>query len=128
MVHMKIAIPINDEKGLNSPVADNYSKCKFFLLAESDGNKITALEAMPSAVPEEAKGVKGAMAFVLAGKGVQAVILGKIAEKERLSLVGNNIRVFLGASGTARDAIKQYAGGHLTESSDCKKDGSCECC
>ncbi|BAI62486.1 conserved hypothetical protein [Methanocella paludicola SANAE] len=125
---MKVAIPTNDEKGLNSQVAENYSKCKFFLLAEADGNKITHLEAMPNAVPDEARGVKGAIAFVLAGRGVQAAIVHKIPEKERLALVGNNIRIFLGASGTVRDAIGQYSDGRLTESSDCKKDGSCECC
>ncbi len=125
---MKVAFPTNDEKGLNSVVAENYSKCKYFLFAEVDGNKIKALESMPNAVPDGAKGVKGAIAFVLAGRGVQAAIVNKIPEKERLALVGNNIRIFLGATGTAGDAIKQYSDGKLTESSDCKKDGSCECC
>ncbi len=125
---MKVAIPTNDVNGLTSPVAENYSKCKYFLLAEADGNKIKALETMPNAVPEGAKGVKGAIAFLLSGRGVQAVIVRKIPEKERLALVGNNIRVFLGASGTAKDALGQYADGRLMESSECKKAGDiCEC-
>lgn len=127
---MKVAIPTNDEKGLNSPVAENYSKCGFFLLANVDNNKIISLESMPNEVPAGVKDVRGAIAFVLGGKGVQAVVVNKIPEKDRLSLVGNNIRIFIGASGTAKDAIKQYADGSLTESSECKnpKDGGiCEC-
>jgi predicted Fe-Mo cluster-binding NifX family protein len=125
---MKVAIPTNEEKGLNSQVAENYSTCKFFLLIEIDGNKTTAQEAMPNVVPDGAKGVKGAIAFVLAGRGVEAAIVHRIPEKERLALVGNNVRIYLGASGTVKDAIKQYGDGRLKESSDCKKDGSCECC
>jgi len=94
----------------------------------TDGNRITALEAMPNVVPDGTKGVKGAIAFLLSGRGVQAVIVRKIPEKERLALVGNDIRVFLGASGTVKEAIDQYSRGSLAESSDCKADGSCECC
>lgn len=130
MMIMKIAIPINDNKGLDSKLSADYAKCKFFLLADIDEGKIGACRTIPRDVPEDVNDIRGAEAFLLAGKGVGAVIVHKILEKDRLSLVGNNIRIFLGASGKASEAIKQYLDGKLTESSDCKsgKDGSiCEC-
>jgi predicted Fe-Mo cluster-binding NifX family protein len=130
MIAMKFAIPTNDEKGLSSQVSADYSKCKYFLLVNIDDGRAGPYESMPNEVPAEVEEIRGVTAFILAGKGVQAAIVHKIVEKERLSLVGNNIRIFLGAKGTASEAIKQYLGGQLTESSSCKsgKDsGICEC-
>jgi predicted Fe-Mo cluster-binding NifX family protein len=127
---MKFAIPVDDKKGLDSKLSYHYSKCKYFLTVDVDGKKLGSPAAMPNEAPADVKDVRGAIAFVLAGKGIEAVIVDEIAEKDRLSLVGNNIRIFLGAKGTVSDAIKQYLDGKLTESSECKdpkKGGICEC-
>ncbi len=127
IIDMRFAIPIDIAGGLESPVCKNYSKCKYFALVEADGGKIKKHEIMPNTLPPEVDEITGVQAFFLSGKGVEAVLVNKIDEKERLALVGNNIRVFLGASGSAEDAIKQYFGGKLKESSDCKSGDVCEC-
>jgi predicted Fe-Mo cluster-binding NifX family protein len=127
MMIMKVAIPTNDNKGLDSRLSADYARCKFFLIADLDDGKIGAYKVIFRDIPEEVNDVRGAEAFLLAGKGVGAVIVHKILEKDRLSLVGNNIRVFLGASGKASDALKQYSDGKLKENSDCKNGDICEC-
>jgi predicted Fe-Mo cluster-binding NifX family protein len=127
LIYMKFAIPTNDDNGLDSRLSVNFSKCKFFLLVSLDNGKIGAHKSLPHELPANLEGVRGAEAFLLSGKGVQAAIVDKIIEKDRLSLVGNNIRIFIGASGTASDAIKQYFNGELKENSECKSGDICEC-
>jgi predicted Fe-Mo cluster-binding NifX family protein len=124
---MRFAIPTNYEGGLESPVFKGFSKCKYFIIVDADRHKIKKYDIMPNVLPPAVDQVTGVQAFFLAGKGVEAALVNRIAEKDRLALVGNNIRVFLGASGTASDALKQYFDGKLKESSDCKSGDICEC-
>lgn len=125
---MKVAFPTNDDKGLDSSLSAEYAHCKYFLIASLDNGKPGKYEIIPNFVPGNVVGERGAVAFMLSGKGVEAVIVHKIHEKDRLSLVGNSIRIFLGASGTASEAIKQYFDGKLTENSQCKSGDVCDCC
>jgi len=124
---MRFVIPTNYEKGLESPVFKGFSKCKYFIIVDADHDKIKKYDAVPNVMPPEVDVVTGVQAFFLAGKGVEASLVNSIAEKDRLALVGNNVRIFLGASGTAADALKQYFEGKLKESSDCKSGDICEC-
>ncbi len=124
---MRFAIPTDYEAGLESPVFDNFSKCRYFLIVDAEGGRVIRHETMPNRIPPEVNEITGVQAFFLAGKGVEAALVDEIAEKDRLALVGNGMRVFLGASGTAENALKQYFEGKLKESSDCKSGNVCEC-
>ncbi len=124
---MRFAIPTDYEGGPESPVFENFSACKYFLIVDAEGGRVIKYETMPNKVPPEVNEITGVQAFFLAGKGVEAALVNAIAEKDRLALVGNGIRVFPGASGTAEDALKQYFEGKLKESSDCKSGNVCEC-
>jgi predicted Fe-Mo cluster-binding NifX family protein len=124
---MRFVIPTNYEGGLESPVFKGFSKCKYFLIVDAEGGSVKKYEAVPNQMPPDVDDITGVQAFFLAGRGVEAALVNRIAERDRLALVGNNIRVFLGASGTASDALKQYFDGKLKESSDCKSGNVCEC-
>lgn len=124
---MKIAIPVNDDSGPGSKLSSNYSQCSFFLLVSLDNGKAVAHNTIPNEVPPNLRGVRGAIAFLLSGKGVEAVIVHRITETDRLTLVGNNIRIFTGAAGTASDAVGQYLAGGLKENSECKSSDICGC-
>lgn len=124
---MKVAIPTDEKKGLDSAIKPEYSRCKFFILSEVDGDTIVSNEFVSREVPDEVKGVLGVEAFMLAGKGVEAVIVQGIGEKERLALVGNTIRVFQGAKGTVSDALRQFIDRRLVENSEIKGKDACSC-
>ena len=124
---MKVAIPTDEKKGLDTAITPDYSSCTFFLLSDLEEDTILSNEFISREVPEPVKGVLGAEAFMLAGKGVEAVLVQKIGEKERIALVGNNIRVFVGAKGTAFDVLRQFIDGRLEENSDLKGKDSCSC-
>ena len=124
---MKVAIPTDEKKGLDSAITPDYAHCNFFVLSEVDEDTIRSNEFISRDVPDSLKGVLGAEAFLLAGKGVEAVIVQKIGEKERIALVGNNIRVFTGAKGTIFDSLRQFIDGRLHENSELKGKDSCSC-
>ncbi len=124
---MKVAIPVNEKKGLDAAISPDYSGCKYFVVSDVDDDTIVSSEFIPRDLPESVTHVLGAEAFMLAGKGVEAVIVQKIAEKERIALVGNAIRVFQGAKGTAFDSLRQFIDGRLQENSELKGKDVCSC-
>ncbi|OPY27380.1 MAG: Dinitrogenase iron-molybdenum cofactor [Methanocella sp. PtaU1.Bin125] len=106
---MKVAIPSEGNAGLNATVCPGFYGCVYFTIVDIGGSKGVEVMLAPGG---------GATAFVLAGKGVQAVLVREIAEVERLTLTGIGMRVFTGASGTVQDAISAFMGSKLTERSD----------
>ncbi len=102
---MKVAIPTNDDKGLDSSLSAEYAHCKYFLIANLDNGKIGKHEIIPNMVPGSVVGERGAVAFMLSGKGVGAVIVHKIHEKDRLSLCGEQHPYFLRCFG---DRVRIY--------------------
>lgn len=126
---MKFAIPVESSEGLNAKLPRYFSQAKFFVIVEVNGKSVGKLVTIDNKLPSGVKDVTGATSFLLSGKGTDAAIVNQVAEKDRLSLVGNNVRVFIGASGTVSEALKQYIDGKLTESSGCKKNPDmCDCC
>lgn len=124
---MKVAIPTDEKKGLDSAITPVYARARFFIISTLEDDKIVSNELVPVEALADLKGVTGAPAFMLAGKGVEAVIVQGIGEKERVALVGNAIRVFLGAKGTVSDALRQFMDGRLEEKSDLKDKDACSC-
>ncbi|MCD1293796.1 hypothetical protein CUJ83_02140 [Methanocella sp. CWC-04] len=121
---MKIGIPSDSGEGLNSNVCRGISGCKYFTIVEIDSNGISGVEPLAITLPESVNGMTGAVTFMLSGKGVEAVLVDDIKEIERLSFIGNGIRVFFGANGSISDAVKQYSAGKLCENSEI---GKCDC-
>jgi predicted Fe-Mo cluster-binding NifX family protein len=124
---MKVAIPIDEKKGLDSSISPDYSRCKFFVISVLDDDRIVSSEFMSRELPEAVAGVAGAAAFLLAGKGVEAVVVQSIEERERIALAGNAIRIFVGARGTAFDALRQLIDDRLEENSSLKGKDACSC-
>jgi predicted Fe-Mo cluster-binding NifX family protein len=106
---MKVAIPSAGNTGLNAAVCPGFNGCTYFTIVDLGGN--TGIEVLLSPGGS-------AMAFVLAGRGVQAVLAKEVSEIERMTLVGMGMRVYAGASGTVQDAVTAFANGKLAEQSD----------
>jgi predicted Fe-Mo cluster-binding NifX family protein len=106
---MKVAIPSAGNAGLSAAVCPGFNGCTYFTIVDLGGN--TGIEVLLSPGGS-------AMAFVLAGRGVQAVLAKDISEIERLTLLGMGMQVYAGASGTVQDAVTAFANGKLAEQSD----------
>jgi predicted Fe-Mo cluster-binding NifX family protein len=108
-ISMKVAIPSAANTGLSAAVCSGFNGCTYFTIVDLGGN--TGLEIILSPGGS-------AMAFVLAGRGVQAVLAKDISEIERLTIIGMGLRVYAGASGTVQDAVTAFANGKLAEQTD----------
>lgn len=124
---MKVAIPTNDRKGLDSAISPEFSTCRFFILSDLEGDRIASSEFIAHELPGPVKGVTGAVAFLLAGQGVEAAVVQRIGDTDRLALAGNGIRVYAGARGTVFDALRQLIDGRLEEDAGRGSGESCGC-
>ncbi|MGA9140319.1 MAG: NifB/NifX family molybdenum-iron cluster-binding protein [Methanocella sp.] len=106
---MKVAIPSAGNTGLNAAVCPGFYGCTFFTIVDIGGSSGIEIMLSPGG---------GTNAFVLAGKGVQAVLVREIAEMERLTITGMGMRVYTGAEGTVKDVVTAFMSQKLTERSD----------
>jgi len=106
---MKVAIPSAGRAGLSEAVCPGFSGCAFVTIVDLGGSSGIEVALAPGG---------GATAFMLAGRGVQAVLVKDVSEIERLTIVGTGMRVYTGAAGTVQDAVTAFAAQKLTERSD----------
>ena len=106
---MKVAVPSASDGGLDAAVCPGFRGCAFFTLIDiggSGGIEVLLSPGGPAAI------------FLLAGRGVQAVLVREISEVERQIIVGAGMRAFDGAAGSVRDALEAFMGQKLIERSD----------
>jgi len=84
----KIAVPVND----NSVLDAHFGHCKFFVLAETNGEEITS-EEIVQPPPHE----PGELPAWLAEKGVTDVLAGGMGNRAIQLFNQNGINVFVGA-------------------------------
>lgn len=106
---MKIAVPSASNAGLDAPVCPGFYGCPFLTIVDVGGSRGIEIVLSPGG---------GAAAFVLAGKGVAAVLVREITELERQAIAGIGVRVFDGASGTVGEALAAFVDQRLIERSD----------
>jgi predicted Fe-Mo cluster-binding NifX family protein len=106
---MKVAIPSAGNNGLSAAVCPGFYGCTYITIVDLGGSSGIEIMLSPGG---------GATAFVLAGKGVKAVLLKDVSEIERLTIAGMGMGVFTGADGTVHDAVNAFMGRKLVERSD----------
>jgi predicted Fe-Mo cluster-binding NifX family protein len=95
---------------LDSQVDPRFGRCQYLLVVDSESMRFEALENPAVMAP----GGAGIQAAELVGKvGARAVITGNCGPNAYQVLSAAGIDVFLGASGSAREAIESYRRGEL---------------
>ena len=107
---VKIAI-CSEGPGLESAVDPRFGRCLYFVLANSDGEK---LEDVPNPSTGASGGAGVQTAQFIADKGVDVVLAGNVGPKALAALDASNIKIYTGISGTVADALAQYQQDKLT--------------
>lgn len=106
---MKVAISTTGA-GLDDPVAQRFGRCPAFLLVDPDTMDAKAMDNRNA----QARGGAGIQtAQQLAQATVAAVITGNIGPNAYQTLQAADIDVYVGASGTVRDALQRYKNDEL---------------
>jgi predicted Fe-Mo cluster-binding NifX family protein len=95
-------------KDLDAQVDAVFGRARYFLLVDSDTLEVEAIENMPSA---HGAGVQAAQTMV--SKGVETLLTGNVGPNAFQGLTAAGIKIYLGAKGTARDAMAAYKAGEL---------------
>jgi predicted Fe-Mo cluster-binding NifX family protein len=108
---MKIAIPVAEYNGLESPVCGHFGSAPAFAVVDAETMAVTAISNGDHAH------VHGACSPMkaLAGARPDAVIVGGIGMGALLGLRGAGIRVYRAVEGTVADAIRQLKAEELPE-------------
>ena len=108
---MKIAVTATGPN-LDSPVDPRFGRCQYFIFVDSDSLQFEAIEN-ENVMASGGAGIQSAQ-FV-AQKGAEAVITGNLGPNASAALSASGMRVFLGATGTVREAIQMFKNGQLQE-------------
>ena len=106
---MKVAVSAAG-RSLDSQIDPRFGRCQYLLIVDSESRRFEALENPAAMAP----GGAGIQAAELVGKiGAKAVITGDCGPNAHEVLSAASIEIFLGASGTAREAVERFRRGEL---------------
>lgn len=110
---MKIAIS-SIGPDLDSMIDPRFGRCQYFIFINPESLEFEAVQNI-SAQAGSGAGIGSAQ--LVADRGADTVITGNIGPNAAATLQAAGIKVFLGASGTIKDAIENYKAGKLTAAS-----------
>jgi predicted Fe-Mo cluster-binding NifX family protein len=111
---MKICITSGGDR-LDSKVDPRFGRCAYFTFADIDTLEFECIEN-PNIQSMGGAGVQSAQ--LVASKGVKAVVTGNVGPNAFQTLDAAGIEIFIGASGTVKDAIEKFKKGELDKTSD----------
>lgn len=115
---MRIAIPVTKES-----IPNHLGHCEAFLIADVEGGAIIE----ETLVPNPGHGPGGPPPIFLARQGVEQVLAWGMPGRAREMFAGLGLHVQLGATGDARQALREYLAGTIRYSSEgLDAGGGCE--
>lgn len=102
---MKIAISSSGDK-LDSKIADFFGRCPYFIIVETQADKVVNLETFENSAKDQPGGAGPAAVKLIAEKGVELVIANNIGPKASTVLQQFQITVFPG-EGTGEEALRK---------------------
>ena len=110
---MRIAIS-SSGSDLDAEVDPRFGRCRYFVIVDSETKEFEVLDNQ-AVMTSGGAGIQAAQ--IVANSGVDAVITGHLGPNAADTLAAAGLKIYLGASGTVREALQQYKSGQLQESS-----------
>ncbi len=107
---MKLAICAKGE-GLKAEVDQRFGRCPFFVVVDPEKKEV--VESLSNENAEAAGGAGPQAAQLLAGRGVEAVVLGNVGPNAIEALKAARIEVYSGVTGTVEDTLRKFLEGNL---------------
>jgi predicted Fe-Mo cluster-binding NifX family protein len=118
---MKIALPTR-----GTQIDGHFGHCETFTIFTISENREIVQEEILK--PPAGCGCKSSIIPELAGKGVSVMLAGNMGEGARAILEQNGIQVFRGCGGEARESVKAWLAGTVSDSgAGCKSHEGGEC-
>jgi len=110
---MKVAVPSMEGGGLDDQVGEHFGRVPCYTVVDTDTD---AVEVVPNT--SEHMGGVGLPPELLARAGAQVLVCRGLGGRAIAMFEELGVRVFVGASGSVRDVVRQYNEGRLREATD----------
>jgi len=107
---MKVAVT-SSEPDLDAQVDPRFGRAQYLLVVDSE---TLEFEAVPNPNTSAGGGAGIQTAQLIASKGAEAVLTGNCGPNAFRTLEAAGIKVYVGVSGTVRDALESLKGGSLS--------------
>ncbi len=108
---MIIALPVEEDKGLDSHIYEHFGRAPIYILVHVKDNEIVKVESIEN--PYIYEHPRGIIPKLLADRKVDVVICRGIGFRARDVLSEYGIKVVTGAEGRVGDLVKAYINGSL---------------
>ena len=108
-----IAVPCSDDKGLESGIFAHFGRCPYFFILDTETKDERVI---PNT--SEHLGGEGTPPALLANEGVTVLICEDLGRRAIMELSRLGIGVYVGANGTAGDAIEAWSKNELKSPQD----------
>ena len=106
---MKVCIPTMGSSGMDEALCQHFGRAPTFTVIDLDTGKVKILRNV-----SEHMGGSGIPAETILAEGVQVMIVGGLGPKAVSAFSQAGVDVFVGASGTVKDAIEDWRADMLT--------------
>mgnify|MGYP002636591427 CR=1 FL=1 len=106
---MKLCIPVNEDRGLESPICAHFGSAPMFLTIDTD---TLATEALENQNQHHDHGMCRPLAS-LNGHAIDALVVGGIGQGALNKLAASGIQVFMAGAPTVGETVAAYKAGTL---------------
>ena len=110
---MKICIPTMGTEGLNDIVGEHFGRVPTYTIVDLQTNKV---KVIPNT--SHHMGGQGNPPDILAQEGVQTMLCRGLGRRAITMFQGHGITVYIGASGTVREAVAAFTRGELKKANE----------
>jgi predicted Fe-Mo cluster-binding NifX family protein len=116
--NMKVCIPTMGNGGMDEAISQHFGRAVTFTLVDLDTRDVQVLQNI-----SEHMGGNGLPTDLLKDRGVEVMIVGGLGPKAVQNFAEQCVEVFVGATGTVKDAIEDWREGVLVKASS---DNACK--
>ncbi len=110
---MRISVPSMGNNGLDERVGEHFGRVPTYTIVDTETDKVETISNT-----SEHTGGTGYPPELMVRAGVNVMVCGGLGRRAVAMFEEMGIRVFVGASGTVRNAVQQYQSGALEEATD----------
>ncbi len=105
---MKVCIPTMGEKGIEEYVGEHFGRVPTYTLVDTETNEVTVIDNT-----SEHTGGSGYPPEIIAKTGAEVMLCGGLGGRAVMMFEERGIMVYVGATGTVKDAIQMWQDGKL---------------
>lgn len=110
---MRISVPSMGNNGLDERVGEHFGRVPTYTIVDTETDEVEIISNT-----SEHMGGTGYPPELMAKAGVGVMVCGGLGRRAIMIFEEMGIRVYVGASGTVRDAVSQFQSGALEEATD----------